>query len=129
MVCADTSFLVALERGEEGTLEKMRELEARSEVVSITSITVAEYYRGAYGSKDRARALRDAKGLLDRFAILSLDYESGKIWGELAHTMKSNIIGDRDLFIASIAVSNKQTLITRNKKHFERVPGLLVESW
>lgn len=129
MVCADTSFLVALERGDGGTLEKMRELEVRGEVVSVTAVTVAEYYHGAYGSKDRARALRDAKGLLDRFAILDLDYESGKIWGELSHTMKSGIIGDRDLFIASIALSNKQTLITRNKKHFERVPGLQVESW
>ena len=129
MVCADTSFLVALERGDRGTLEKMRELEARGEVVCVTAGTVAEYYHGAYGSKDRARALRDAKGLLDRFAILDLDYYSGKIWGELAHAMKSDIIGDRDLFIASIALSNKQTLITRNKKHFERVPGLLVEAW
>lgn len=129
MVCADTSFLVALERGERGALEKMRELEARGEVVSVTAVTVAEYYHGAYGSKDRMRALRDAKGLLDRFAVLDLDYESGKIWGELAHTMKSGVIGDRDLFIASIAVSNKQTLVTRNKKHFERVPGLQVETW
>lgn len=129
MVCTDTSFLVALERGDGSTLEKMRELEARGEIVYVTAVTVAEYYHGAYGSKDRARALRDAKGLLDRFAILDLDYESGKIWGELAHTMKSEIIGDRDLFIASIAVSNKQRLMTRNKKHFESVPGLLVEAW
>lgn len=129
MVCADTSFLVALERGDGGTLEKMRELEARGEVVCITAVTVAEYYHGAYGSKDTARALRDAKGLLERFVILDLDYESGKIWGELAYSMKSDMIGDRDLFIASIALSNKQTLITRNKKHFERVSGLLVEAW
>lgn len=129
MVCIDTSFLVALERGDGGTLEKMQELEECGEVVYATAVTVAEYYRGAYGSKDRARALRDAKGLLDGFAILDLDYESGKIWGELAHSLKSDTIGDRDLFIASIALSNKQTLITRNKKHFERVPGLQVEGW
>ncbi len=129
MVCIDTSFLVALERGDGGTLEKMQELEECGEVVYATAVTVAEYYRGAYGSKDRARALRDAKGLLDGFAILDLDYESGKICGELAHSLKSDTIGDRDLFIASIALSNKQTLITRNKKHFERVPGLQVEGW
>ncbi len=129
MVCVDTSFIVGLERHDGDTLEKMRELEERGEVVYATAVTVAEYYRGAYGSKDRARALRDAKGMLDRFAILDLDNESGKIWGELAHSLKSDTIGDRDLFIASIALSNKQTLITRNKKHFERVPGLQVEGW
>ena len=107
----------------------MHGLEARGEVVCVTAVTVGEYYHGAYGSEDRARAIRDAKGLLERFVILDLDYESGKMWGELAYSKKSDMIGDRDLFIASIALSNKQTLITRNKKHFERLSGLLVEAW
>lgn len=129
MVCIDTNFLVALERRDKDALEKMQELEDNHDVVYTTAVTVAECYRGAYGSKDRTRALNDIKGLLDRFAILHLDYESGKIWGELAQSLKSNTIGDRDLFIASIAVSNKQVLITKNRKHFERVSGLLVEGW
>jgi tRNA(fMet)-specific endonuclease VapC len=129
MVCVDTSFIVALERREPSALQKMQELEDKDEAVYTTSVTVAELYRGAYGSKDRTRTLKDAKSLLDLFAILSLDYESGKVWGELVHSMKSDTIGDRDLFIASIALSNKQVLITKNKKHFERVPGLEVEGW
>lgn len=129
MVCVDTSFLVALERRDKGAIEKMRELEDSGEVVHATAVTVAEYYRGAYGSKDKARALKDVRGLLDRFVILDLDYESGRICGELAQSLKSGMIGDRDLFIASIALANKQAVITRNKKHFERVPGLEVEDW
>lgn len=129
MVCVDTNFLVALERRDKSAIEKMQELQDSSEVVHTTAITVAEYYRGVYASRDKARALKDAKGLLDRFAILHLDYESGKIWGELAQSLKSDMIGDRDLFIASIALANKQTVITRNRKHFERVPGLEVEGW
>lgn len=129
MVCVDTSFLVALERHEIGALEKMQELERGGEVVHITAITVAEYYRGAYGSKDKTKALKDAKGLLDRFVILNLDYESGRIWGELAQLLKSDTIGDRDLFISSIVLANRQILITKNKKHFERVHGLRLEDW
>ena len=129
MVCVDTSFLVALERRDKDALEKMQELEDGGELVYATAVTVAEYYRGAYGAKDRPRALRDAKDMLDRFAILNLDYESGRIWGELTQSLKSDTIGDRDFFIASIALANKQTLITRNKKHFERVPGLKVDGW
>lgn len=99
----------------------MQKLEDKGEVVYITAVTVAEVYRGAQASKDRTKALKDAKDLLGLFATLSLDYESGRIWGELAHSMKSDTIGDRDLFIASIALANK--------KHFERVPGLRVEGW
>jgi tRNA(fMet)-specific endonuclease VapC len=129
MVCVDTNFLVAIERSDKNALEKMQELVDGGDVVYVTTVTIAEFYRGAYGSKDRTKALNDAKGLLDRFAILNLDYESGKIWGELAQSLKSVTIGDRDLFIASIALSNKQVLITKNKKHFERVPGLQMEGW
>jgi tRNA(fMet)-specific endonuclease VapC len=129
MVCVDTNFLVALERRDKDAIEKMQELEDNGDVVYTTAVTVAECYRGAYGSKDQARALNDVKGLLDRFAIFHLDYESGKIWGELAQSLKSDTIGDRDLFIASIAISNNQILITKNKKHFERVLGLQVDGW
>lgn len=129
MVCAETSFIIALERRENGAIEKMRELEESGETVYITAITVAEIYHGAYTSKDRTRALKDSEELLNRFVVLNLDYESGRIWGQLVTSMKSNTIGDRDLFIASIAIANRQTLITKNKKHFERVTSLDVEEW
>jgi len=129
LVCADTSFLVDIERQNDEALKKLRELADRGEVIFITSVSVAECYRGAYGSRDGAKALKDTKELLELFAVLSLDYESAKTWGELSESMKSGSIGDRDLFIASIALVNEQSLLTRNKKHFERVPGLVVESW
>jgi tRNA(fMet)-specific endonuclease VapC len=129
LVCADTSFLIALERNDTDALTKMQELEKNGELVHTTAITVAEYFRGAYGSKNKAKALKDAKELLDRFSILDLDYESGRIWGELSFSLKSGTIGDRDLFISSISLANKQALLTKNKKHFERVPGLRVETW
>jgi tRNA(fMet)-specific endonuclease VapC len=107
----------------------MQELERSGEIIHTTAITVAEYYRGAYGSKDRTNALKNVRELLERFAILNLNYESGRIWGELAESLKSNTIGDRDLFISSIALANSQILITKNKKHFERIPGLQIEEW
>lgn len=129
MVCADTSFLVALERNDGKALEKLQRLEESGETVYTTTVTVAEYYRGAYGAKDRKGALNDAKKMLDRFAILDLNYESARIWGEISLALKSDTIGDRDLFIASISLASRQTLITKNLKHFERVPGLQVEKW
>jgi len=129
MVCVDTSFLVALERRDSMALEKLQEFERNGEVIYTTAITVTEFYRGAYASKDKTRALRDAKGLLDKFAILELDYESGRICGEIAsQSIKSNPIGDKYLIIASIALANKQVLITtKDKKHFKRIPGLQVQ--
>lgn len=129
MVCADTSFLVALERRDAKALEKLAEFGERGEIVFVTAVTVAEFYRGAYGSKHRDTALVEARSLLGLFGVLSLDHDSGRLWGELSAAMRSAPIGDRDLFIASIALTNRQGIVTGNTRHFERVSGLVVEGW
>jgi tRNA(fMet)-specific endonuclease VapC len=59
--------------------------------------------------------------------LLALDRDSAKAAGAIND--KSNPIGESDLLIASIVLANKQVLITRNKKHFERISGLKVEDW
>ena len=38
-------------------------------------------------------------------------------------------VGTMDLKIASIAMANTATLLSRNLSDFERVPGLRVEDW
>jgi tRNA(fMet)-specific endonuclease VapC len=38
-------------------------------------------------------------------------------------------VGTLDLRIASIAIANNLTLLTRNVVDFERVPGLSIENW
>ena len=129
MVCADSDFIADLDRGNAAALAKLDELEGRGEPVYTTAINVAELYRGAHGSRNSDRAIGRIEKILSRFSVLNLDYESAKLWGAFAKKLKSNTIGELDLFIASIALSNKQALVTRNKMHFERVPGLEVEGW
>lgn len=110
-------------------MKKMEDPESKGVEIFTTAINVAKFYYGAYRSRNKESALTTADRFLKPFSILSLGYTSAKIYGELAEKMKSNTICDLDLFIASIALANKQTIVTRNTKHFERVPGLKLESW
>lgn len=38
-------------------------------------------------------------------------------------------IGRMDLLIAGIALANQATLVTRNQRDFQRIPGLVLENW
>lgn len=127
--CADTDFLIDLKDQKEKAIAKVEDLESRGETLSTTAINVAEFYFGVYRSNDKESALIEADKLFEPFSILDLDFGSARLYGELAGSLKSNMVAPLDLLIASIALSNKQRLLTRNKKHFERVPGLNVEGW
>jgi tRNA(fMet)-specific endonuclease VapC len=130
MVCADTDFIIDLGRANQKAFEKLKEIGARGEKVFTIVITVAELYHGAHLARDRVQALDQIRNDLSKFSVLNLDYESAALWGELVvEQTKSNFIGEGDLLIACIALSNKQTLLTKNVKHFQRTTGLKIESW
>jgi tRNA(fMet)-specific endonuclease VapC len=46
-----------------------------------------------------------------------------------ADTLAHFKIGRADLLVASIALANRATLVTRNLRHFREVPGLSLENW
>jgi tRNA(fMet)-specific endonuclease VapC len=129
MACLDTDFLIGLERGISQAFSKLESLESEGETIFITAVTVAELYHGAYRAKNKERAVESADKSTLKFNVLDLDARSARLWGELSYKVKSDEIGDLDLFIACISLSHGQTLVTRNARHFERVPGLKVESW
>jgi tRNA(fMet)-specific endonuclease VapC len=129
MVCLDTDFLIGLERGVSQAFSKLESLESEGETIFITAVTVAELYHGAYRAKNKEQAVENADKSTLKFNVLDLDSGSARLWGELSYKLKSDGIGDLDLFIACISLSHGQTLVTRNARHFERIPSLKVEGW
>lgn len=123
MVCLDTDFLVAYLRNSSEAKNKLEELDLKEEPLYTTSINAFELYKGAKSSNEITRVEK----LLDAFYMLVMDRESAKMAGAIHN--RSHLIGEADLMIACIVLSNKQTLLTRNKKHFGQISGLKVESW
>jgi tRNA(fMet)-specific endonuclease VapC len=127
MVCADTDFLIAWLQNSQDALKKLEELELCQ--ICTTAITAFELYKGVYRSKRKESEINRVAELLDLVEILVLDSQSARLAGRLEFEMKSHIIGESDLLIASIVLAQGETLLTRNRRHFERVPGLKIESW
>ena len=125
----DTTVLVDLQR------EVRREKPGRAtallerlidEDVGIAFVTWMEF---AEGYEDERR--EDCARFLGPFPVLFPDvevsWEASRIARRLAG--EGRPIGDHDAWIAAIAIRHQQPLVTRNMKHFSRVPGLKVESY
>ncbi len=131
MVCLDTSFLIALIRREASAERKLESYTDKGEALTTTAISAAELFEGAYASSRRAVEAAKVREILGRVELLELSLPVCEIYGKLVNDLRRRgvPIGDLDTLIASAALANRQILVTRNKDHFERVPGLIVEKW
>ena len=68
--------------------------------------------------------------MLSEVQVLGVDEAIARAWGEedARLTLAGQKIGDIDLFIAATALAHNLTLCSQNRKHFERVKGLKIES-
>lgn len=104
---------------------------------AITIITVEEQLRGRLSQIKEARttqayinacaALHEAIRFFAGIRILDFG-EEANIHFETLKAAKIHV-GNRDLRIASFAVSTQNVLVTRNRSDFEKVHGLLIEDW
>ena len=67
--------------------------------------------------------------VLEAFYLLGTDRSTCRIFGILkaGQEAKGQARDDFDLLIGAICISNGCTLITRNMRHYEDLPGLRVE--
>lgn len=131
MVCVDTNFLIALLRRDQDAEEKLGSYVQEGEVISTTPICARELFAGAYKSKKRELETKKVKEFLSRMELLEFSAQAcerfGRIRGELES--KGTLVGDFDVMISAIALAHNQTVLTRDMEHFQKIPGLVVETW
>ncbi len=130
MACLDTDILVGLFRGDRKALEKIADLE-RAETLSTTPINAMELFKGAYRSKFWQDNVEQVQKLLNNLKLLEFNIESSKLAGQLIEKLRQEGkgVGDMDSIIAGLVIAHAEKLVTRNIRHFKRVPGLKVEKW
>jgi len=135
MILLDTDTLSLLMRHHPGLTKRI----ADSEPVAMTIVSRLEILQGRIASILKAadgtqllRAqhwLRESEEFLRRLPCVHFDTASTGILDRLLADKRLRKIGRADLLIASIALAHHATLVTRNLKHFQQVPGLQVENW
>ena len=124
----DTDWIINYLYGREQVVKKLEELEPEGMAVSV--ISLAELYEGAYYSKNPEASQKGIEDFLEDIPILGISKEICKIFGlERGKLRKQgNIIEDFDLLIASICLHYDLTLLSNNRKHYDRIEGLRIFS-
>lgn len=126
----DTNICIALIHRPEPAL-KERLVQKRPQDLVLCSVVKAELLYGARNSQRVAENLNELEAFFAPFESLPFDDKAAAFYGaNRALLAKGGTpIGANDLFIASIALANDLTVVTRNRKEFARVPGLRIENW
>ena len=101
------------------------------EGVGISIISVAELYVGAAGAVDPvAGEVEVSKFLSAAIRVVELDADTCRIFAreQVRLRRSGNLIPDFDLLIGATALRHNFTLLSNNRRHFERIAGLNIIS-
>ncbi len=127
----DTTILVDLMRGSKDAEEKIRALLTAGKTTTVTAPSVFELFSGVSQCSKPAQECERIHRILQDQVHWELDEVSaergGLLHGELIKQGKE--IAMADAMIAGIALQHNEPVLTRNVKHFSRVPSLKVETY
>lgn len=122
----DTVSLILRDAGR--TAERFRATPRRE--VGISALTLSELRRGVALRRSRRLA-----ALVDTFVsameVVPFDAAAAEHFGAIAAALSRRgvPIGAFDTLIAAHALAMDAAIVTHNRRHFDRVPGLQVVDW
>lgn len=124
----DTDWVIDHLNGVGAATQRLRELEPQGLAVSI--ISVAELWEGVLFSRDRKRTEAMFRQFIENMVVVGIDNETCQRFGQVRGTLrkKGKLVGDLDLLIAASSLRHNLTLLTNNRRHFENIDGLRIES-
>lgn len=120
----DTDWLIDVYIGRSDQVRILDGLEAQGLAVSI--VAHGELFEGAFDFPDTAVRLARIRTFLTRFETLPLTEPIMEVFGRIRSELRRSGRGiqDLDLLIGATAVHHDLILLTRNERHFSRIPRL-----
>jgi tRNA(fMet)-specific endonuclease VapC len=124
----DTDWVIDHLNAIERVVQRLQEL--RPQGLALSIISLAELYEGVHYSRDPEHSQEALDAFLEDVAVLGIDEEICKIFGRERGKLRrqGQLFGDLDLLIAATCLHYGLTLLTNNRRHFDRVEGLQIES-
>ena len=128
MVVFDSDVLIDFLKKVPYAVEKINRLRNENTHLATTAINTFEIHKGAIRTGN-ARAVESLNQLLHHLKVYSFNFNSSKKAAEVFEHLKNKgeTLDLADIMIASIVVANDETLLTRNIRHFNRIPELKIE--
>lgn len=104
--------------------------EAKDQGLALSVASLAELYEGVHYSTAPEENERQLLNFLQDVTVLGIDLETCQIFGKERGRLRAagKLIADFDLVIGSTALRHDLTLFTNNRRDFELVEGLRLES-
>ena len=120
----DSDWLIDATIGRPPALQLINRL--RLDGVAISVISVAEVSEGAFRAPDPARAHTSLQEFLSTFPTYPVTVAIAGTFATTRAALRQQglLIPDMDLLIAATALQHNLLLVTRNHRHFARIPGL-----
>ncbi|MBI2982398.1 MAG: type II toxin-antitoxin system VapC family toxin [Deltaproteobacteria bacterium] len=126
----DTNICIGLLKGEDKPLAKKIQEMSPSDFF-LCSVVKGELFYGARKSQRVEENMKLLAGFFSQFDSLPFDDRAAEFYGTLrAILVKAGTpVGANDMLIAGIAMSHDLTLVSRNRREFQFIPGLRLEGW
>ena len=124
----DTDWIIDYQHGRPDTVSRLDAFLPQG--VGLSIVSLAELFEGQLNSADPQAQERALLDFLAAVRIVPLDIDVCRLFARERRRLRleGNLIADLDLLIGCTALRHGLTLLSNNRRHFQRLEGLNVIS-
>jgi tRNA(fMet)-specific endonuclease VapC len=138
MIAFDTDVLTGIMRGNPNLIARLEEIPLYQQTVPV--IVIEEIIRGRLNVIRQAEAGKAKISITYAYTLFEMTFQDFQRLPILSYTAEADAIfqewrrqkirvSTHDMRIGAISIVHQATLVSRNRKDYERLPGLQVEYW